>query len=93
MVPIGRRASSPSASSAPPPWRILLVTGFKNYVRLQYVMFAATGILVVILMVQFLRTDPAPFAVSMNHFSNVVDGREGYYQWLLEGRLRAPAST
>ena len=25
---------------------ILLVTGFKNYVRLQYVMFAATGILV-----------------------------------------------
>ena len=63
---------------------ILLVTGFKNYVRLQYLMFAATGILVVILLVQFLRTDPAQFAVSMNHFSNVVDGREGYYQWLLK---------
>ena len=25
---------------------LLLVTGFKNYVRLQYFMFAATGILV-----------------------------------------------
>ena len=42
---------------------ILLVTGFKNYVRLQYFMFAATGILVVILVVQFLRTTPAEFAV------------------------------
>ncbi len=37
---------------------ILLVTGFKNYVRLQYFMFAATGILMVILVVQFLRTQP-----------------------------------
>jgi amino acid transporter len=60
----------------------LLVTGFKNYVRLQYFMFAATGILVVILIVQFLRTTPAEFAVAMNHFSNVVDGRTDYYQWL-----------
>ena len=41
---------------------LLLVTGFKNYVRLQYFMFAATGILVVILLVQFLRTTPAEFA-------------------------------
>ena len=71
---------------------ILLVTGFKNYVRLQYFMFAATGILVVILLVQFLRTNPAEFAVSMNHFSSVVDGRKGYYQWLLKDVAR-PAST
>ena len=63
---------------------ILLVTGFKNYVRLQYLMFAATGILVVILVVQFLRTTPAEFAVAMNHFSNVVDGRENYYAWLIK---------
>ncbi|HEX5642330.1 MAG TPA: APC family permease [Thermoleophilia bacterium] len=61
---------------------ILLVTGFKNYVRLQYAMFAATGILVVILLVQFLRTTPAEFAVAMNHFSNVVDGRTDFYRWL-----------
>ena len=61
---------------------VLLVTGFKNYVRLQYAMFAATGILFVILMVQFLRTTPETFAAAMNHFSFVVDGREGYYQWL-----------
>ncbi len=62
---------------------ILLVTGFKNYVRLQYFMFAATGILMVILVVQFLRTNPAQFALDINHFAQVVDGREGYYQWLL----------
>ena len=62
---------------------ILLVTGFKNYVRLQYFMFAATGILMVILVVQFLRTTPAEFSVAINHFAQVVDGREGYYEWLL----------
>ncbi len=62
---------------------LLLVTGFKNYVRLQYFMFAATGILMVILLVQFLRTSPAHFSVAMNHFAQVVDGRQGYYEWLL----------
>ncbi|HEY5473816.1 MAG TPA: hypothetical protein VIK32_11565, partial [Candidatus Limnocylindrales bacterium] len=61
---------------------LLLVTGFKNYVRLQYFMFAATGILVVILVVQFLRTSPAQFATAINHFSNVVDGRTDYYHWI-----------
>jgi basic amino acid/polyamine antiporter, APA family len=61
---------------------LLLVAGFKNYVRLQYFMFAATGILMVILLVQFLRTTPAEFAAAMNHFSNVVDGRVDYYQWI-----------
>ena len=60
----------------------LLVAGFKNYVRLQYFMFAGTGILVLILLVQFLRTSPEQFATAMNHFSNVVDGRTGYYQWV-----------
>ncbi|MCX6363723.1 MAG: amino acid permease [Actinobacteria bacterium] len=60
----------------------LLVAGFKNYVRLQYFMFAGTGILVIILLVQFLRTSPEQFATAMNHFSNVVDGRTGYYQWV-----------
>jgi len=63
---------------------LLLVTGFKNYVRLQYFMFAATGILVVILLVQFLRTTPEHFATAMNHFSNVVDGRTDYYHWLIK---------
>ncbi|HTX69013.1 MAG TPA: APC family permease [Thermoleophilia bacterium] len=63
---------------------LLLVTGFKNYVRLQYFMFAATGILVVILLVQFLRTTPAEFANAINHFSAVVDGRQHYYAWLLK---------
>ncbi len=62
----------------------VLVAGFKHYVRLQYFMFAATAILVVILLVQFLRTTPAEFAAAMNHFSNVVDGRENYVASLIE---------
>jgi APA family basic amino acid/polyamine antiporter len=33
--------------------------------------------------VQFLRTSPAQFAVDINQFAMVVDGRENYYQWLL----------
>ena len=61
---------------------LLLITGFKNYVRLQYFMFAGTVLLVVILLVQFLRTSPAQFATAMNHFSNVVDGRTDYYHWI-----------
>jgi amino acid transporter len=77
---------------------VLLVTGFKNYVRLQYAMFAATGILFVILMVQFLRTTPETFAAAMDSFSFAVDGREGYYQWILKdvadaGVNLAPALT
>ena len=61
---------------------ILLVTGFKNYVRLQYFMFAGTGILVVIMLAQFLRTDPAHFAVAINHFNGIVDKNPAYYTWL-----------
>jgi APA family basic amino acid/polyamine antiporter len=61
---------------------VLLVTGFKNYVRLQYFMFAGTGILIVIMLVQFLRTSPGAFATAMNHFSNVVDKNPDYYKWI-----------
>jgi len=60
----------------------LLVTGFKNYVRLQYFMFAATGILVLIMLIQFLRTSPAAFATAINHFNGVVDSNPHYYTWL-----------
>jgi len=60
----------------------LLVTGFKNYVRLQYFMFAGTGILVLIMLIQFLRTSPSSFAVAMNHFSGFVDKNPDYYRWI-----------
>jgi len=60
----------------------LLVSGFKNYVRLQYFMFAATGILVIIMLVQFLRTSPAAFATAINHFNGIVDKNPAYYTWL-----------
>ncbi len=61
---------------------ILLVTGFKNYVRLQYFMFAATAILVAVMVIQFLRTSPEQFATAMNSFSSIVDGRADYYTWI-----------
>ena len=61
---------------------VLLVTGFKNYVRLQYLMFTGTGVIVVIMLAQFLRTDPAHFAVAINHFNGIVDKNPAYYTWL-----------
>jgi len=61
---------------------MLLVTGFKNYVRLQYLMFAFTGILVVVMVVQFLRTSPDQFATAINHFAGFVDKNPDYYKWL-----------
>ena len=66
----------------------LLVTGFKNYVRLQYLMFAATGILVVILLVQFLRTTPAEFATAMNSLLQLRRRPHGLLQLADQGRLR-----
>ncbi len=50
--------------------------------RLQYFMFAATGILIAILVIQFLRTTPEQFATHMNAFSQFVDGRTDYYNWV-----------
>jgi len=61
---------------------MLLVTGFKNYVRVQYFMFAGTAVLVAIMLVQFLRTSPAQFAVAINHFSAFVDNNPHYYTWI-----------
>ena len=61
---------------------ILLVSGFKNYVRLQYLMFAFTGILVVVMVAQFLRTSPDHFATAINHFAGFVDKNPDYYKWL-----------
>ncbi len=60
----------------------LLITGFKNYVRLQHAIFAGTAILVIIMLVQFLRTSPASFATAINHFNGIVDSNPHYYTWL-----------
>ena len=72
-----------SASSAPRPWPLLLVTGFKNYVRLQYFMFARhrhpDG---ASCWCSSCAPHPAQFATAMNNFAFAVDGREGYYQWI-----------
>jgi amino acid transporter len=60
----------------------LLISSFKNYVRFQYLIFLFTGILVVIMLVQFLRTSPAGFAAAMDHFSAIVNKNPNYYKWL-----------
>jgi len=60
----------------------LLTSGFKNYVRLQYLMFIGTGVIVVIMLAQFLRTSPEHFAVAINHFNGIVDKNPHYYSWL-----------
>jgi basic amino acid/polyamine antiporter, APA family len=67
----------------------LLVTGFKNYVRLQYFMFAGTAILILVVLVQFLRTTPAHFAVAMNHYAAFVDNNPNYYKWIQQDVAKA----
>jgi len=61
---------------------VLLITGLKNYVRLQYAMFSFTAIMIVIVVVQFLRTTPESFAAAINHFSAIVDNNPDYYSWI-----------
>jgi amino acid transporter len=60
----------------------LLVSGFRHYVRLQYVIFWSLVIMIVILVVQFLRTSPAEFATAVNQFSKAIGGNSNYYTWI-----------
>ena len=61
---------------------LLLVTGLKNYVRFQWFIGFFVAVMIVIVIVQFLRTSPAEFAVAINRFSGVVDKNPDYYTWL-----------
>ena len=65
---------------------LLLVTGFKNYVRFQYVMWYAILISFGIVLLLFLSTNPAAFHAKINTFAGSVDGVRNFL-----GQARAGA--
>ena len=58
---------------------VLLVTGFRNYVRFQYVMWYAILISFGIVLLLFLTNDPASATGKLDAFAGEVDGVQGFF--------------
>jgi basic amino acid/polyamine antiporter, APA family len=58
---------------------VLLVTGFRNYVRFQYVMWYAILISFGIVLLLFLTTDPGSATGKLDAFAGDVDGVQGFF--------------
>jgi amino acid transporter len=58
---------------------VLLVSGFKNYVRFQYVMWYAILISFGIVLLLFLTTNPTAAAGKLDAFAGEVDGATGFF--------------
>jgi amino acid transporter len=58
---------------------VLLVSGFKNYVRFQYVMWYAILISFGIVLLLFLTTSPTEAKASLDSFAGDVDGVSGFF--------------
>ena len=58
---------------------VLLVSGFRNYVRFQYVMWYAILISFGIVLLLFLTTNPTEAQGSLNAFAGSVDGVSGFF--------------
>jgi basic amino acid/polyamine antiporter, APA family len=58
---------------------VLLVTGFRNYVRFQYVMWYAILISFGIVLLLFLTNDPASATSKLDGFAGQVDGVQGFF--------------
>ena len=58
---------------------VLLVTGFRNYVRFQYVMWYAILISFAVVLVLFLTTDPGSAQGKLDVFAGKVDGVSNFY--------------
>jgi amino acid transporter len=59
---------------------LLLVSGFKNYVKVQYLMWYATLLAFVLMLYVLLSTDPQSFAAKINAFVVASGGADGFYQ-------------
>jgi amino acid transporter len=57
----------------------LLVTGFRNYVRFQYVMWYAILLSFGIVLLLFLTTNPTEARTSLDAFAGEVDGVSGFF--------------
>ena len=58
---------------------VLLVSGFRNYVRFQYLMWYAILISFRLVLLLFLTTNPTTFQSKINVFAASVDGVKGFY--------------
>lgn len=58
---------------------VLLVSGFRNYVRLQYVMFASVLIAFAIMLVLFFVNGPASFQSHLDGFAAASTGAKGFF--------------
>jgi APA family basic amino acid/polyamine antiporter len=58
---------------------VLLVSGFRNYVRLQYVMWYSILISFGLMLILFFTTGPEVFRSSINGFAGAVDGVQGFF--------------
>jgi amino acid transporter len=62
---------------------VLLVSGFKNYVRLQHVMWIATLAAFVLTLVVLFGASPASFAAAIDHFVVGIGGQQNFYETAL----------
>jgi amino acid transporter len=58
---------------------ILLVSGFRNYVRFQYVMWYAILISFGVVLLLFLTTNPGAAQAKLNGFAGAVDGVQNFF--------------
>lgn len=58
---------------------VLLGSGFRNYVRFQYVMWYAILVSFAIVLVLFLTTTPTSFHSHINSFAYAVDGTKNFF--------------
>ena len=58
---------------------VLLVSGFRNYVRFQYVMWYAILVSFGIVLVLFLTTNPGEFHTKINSFAGSIDGVKNFF--------------
>ncbi len=62
---------------------VLLVSGFRNYVRLQRFLMTATLLSFGIIIVLFLLTSTGEFARKIDEYAAAVQGSRGFYDYLL----------
>lgn len=68
---------------------VLLVSGFKNYVKVQYVMFYSILVAFGTMLVVLFTTSPATFAQHLNAFAVASGGAANFYQTAIEATKAA----
>jgi basic amino acid/polyamine antiporter, APA family len=67
----------------------LLISGFKNYVKFQYIMFYGILLAFATMLVVLFTTTPAVFAQRIDNFALVISGTPNFYQTAVEATRAA----